>query len=93
MRTCIANFFGHASPEKEYLGLSYGDRSLVVAQERFLLFWTDACPKKFAIQALTNFEATSQISIIPCHGPTGMACCSYAEQKSLRYRYQGFRTF
>ena len=46
----IADFFRHAPPQKEHLVRLYGKQGLLVAQDQSLLFWTEAGPKKFAIQ-------------------------------------------
>ena len=45
----IANFFERASPGKLKVLLSHSNTGILVARLKLLLFWTDACPKKFAI--------------------------------------------
>ena len=55
LTACIANVFGHASPGSENLVLSHSETALLIARGKLLLFWTDTCPKKFAIYSVDKY--------------------------------------
>ena len=64
---CMANLFRHSSPGKENFVLWHGETGLLVAQEKFFLFWTDAVHRNLQYfmqksnpQAYALLEAQSQ---------------------------------
>ena len=51
----IAIFFGDPSPGESNLELTYGKTSLLIAQEKLVLLWTDTAPKRLAIGPLCHW--------------------------------------
>ena len=79
----LPSFFKHASPEQEYLVLLYGSGAVkhFIAQEQFLLFWADACPKKFATHAFQLLHGHAcRHTVVLSAGCTQCVKCTHCMQ-------------
>ena len=68
LRTCVTR--------KRISGAVVWRSSLLVAQEQFLLLWTDACPKKFAIHSL-KLSAMGFHEGASCLAAYGFTACQH----------------